>query len=41
MPRWEDSYKIIEKINPVIFKVENNEKNNHFSRTTNETGETF
>jgi hypothetical protein len=26
MPRWEGPYKIIEKINPVIFKVENDEK---------------
>jgi hypothetical protein len=26
IPRWEGPYKIIEKINPVIFKVENDEK---------------
>ena len=26
MPRWEGPYKIIEKINPVTYKVENAEK---------------
>ena len=26
MPRWEGPYKIIERINPVIYKVENDEK---------------
>ena len=26
MPRWEGPYKIIEKVNPVTYKVENDEK---------------